>query len=151
LRHLARRHGRTLWRRSRTERRCGGPRHRRRWCGPRHCRRRCGSRHGGRRSRGSGRGRRRSGPSLLLGRRAYARRDHRDAEKKCCKAKAGRAHDRCYLLTLSSYSPATLNARSPQSICACHCGFATQASNRRLCASLNFLRKGRFRRTDGAS
>jgi len=29
-------------------------------------------------------------PFQLLGRRAHARRDHRNAEKKCCKAKAGR-------------------------------------------------------------
>ena len=56
--------------------------------------------------------------------RAHARRHHRKAEKKCCKAKAGRKHDRRYLLTL--WSPVTLNARPQQSICACHCGFATQ-------------------------
>ena len=90
LRHRTRRHGRTLWR-CRTERRCGGPRHCRRWCG---------SGHGGRRCRGSGTGRRRPGPSVLLGRRDRARCNHRDAEKKCCKAKAGRTHDRRYLLTL---------------------------------------------------
>jgi len=63
------------------------------------------------------------GPGLLC---SWAdeptRRDHRDAEKKCCKAKAGRKHDRRDLLTL--WPPVT--ARPQQSICACHCGFATQ-------------------------
>jgi hypothetical protein len=33
-------------------------------------------------------------------------------------------HDRRYLLAL--WSPASLNARAQQSICDCHCGFATQ-------------------------
>jgi hypothetical protein len=124
VRHRTRCHGRTLWRRSRTGRRCGGPRHCRRRCGAGHGGRWRRTSHGGRRCRGSGRGRRRSGPSVLLGIRAHARRDHRNAEKKCCKAKAGRTHDRRYLLTL--WSPVTLNARPRQSIGACHCGFATQ-------------------------
>jgi hypothetical protein len=77
LRHRTRRHGRTLWRRSRTERRCGGPRHCRRrcraghgggWRRTGHCGRRRRTGHGGRRCRGSGRSRRRSGQSVLLGR-----------------------------------------------------------------------------------
>jgi hypothetical protein len=67
LRHLTRRHGRTLWRRSWPERRCGRPCHRRRWCRTCHRRRCRRSRHGGRQCCGSGRGRGRSGPSMLLG------------------------------------------------------------------------------------
>jgi hypothetical protein len=97
-----RRHGRTLLRRSRTERRCGGPRHSGRWHR---------MSHGGRRRRGSDHGCRRSRPVHLLGGRIHARRYHRNAEKKkCCKAKAERKHDRRYLAALYRRPP-SFNAR----------------------------------------
>jgi hypothetical protein len=118
-----RRHGRTLLRRSLAERRCGGLRHSGGRCGARHGRRQCGTNrrrphhggrrprphhdgrwcrtnHGGRWRRGSDHGRGRSRPSHFLGERVNARRYHRNAEKKCCKAKAERKHDRRYLAAL---------------------------------------------------
>jgi hypothetical protein len=82
LRRRTRYHGRTLWRRSRTERGCGRPRH---------CRRRRRAGHDGG-CRRSGRWCLWRGPSLLLGIRPGAYRDHGDAKKKC-KATAKRKHD----------------------------------------------------------
>jgi hypothetical protein len=102
LRRRTRRHGRTLWRRSWTECRCGGPRHCRRRRRASHGGGRRGTGHGGRR-RGTGHGGRRRrtghsggcrrsgrwcrwrGPSLLLGIRADARRDHGDTKKNAAK------------------------------------------------------------------
>ena len=70
LRHRTRRHGWTLWRRSRPERRCGGPRHGGRRCGASHRRRWCRTCH--RRWRGPGHRRMGRGPPGILGIRADA-------------------------------------------------------------------------------
>jgi hypothetical protein len=89
---------------------------------------------------GAGRAAAAGGPGLLC---SWADeptlRDHRDADKKCCKAKAGRTHDRPPANSLvlvarkSQRTTAVIDLRL--SLRLCDAGKHT----RRLCTSLNFL------------
>ena len=127
MRHRTRRHGGTLWRGSRTERRCGRPRHCRGLRGTSCGGWRSRTGHGGRRCRRSGRRRRRPRPFPLLGGRADARRDQGDTKKKRCKANAARKHDHSSPVIMVAHQPQRASA---EIVRPCfnywHCDFATQ-------------------------